>query len=166
MQRVSRSGLSIGDADDAIARWVNKHTGYVHPKSSIKPEARNVDFLESHDWTIPTDSIEALCAQAHDKPVILCGVGGIEAHANHLFRAMFALVIDDETLINRLTTRTTNCWGKQAHELERTLSWQQPAREDYQKYGNVIIDATQPIEVVTDQILDHIQAFEQCDLAN
>jgi adenylate kinase family enzyme len=158
---VRRGYQALDSDDDGLARWVNKETGYVHPKSSVKPEARTPEFLSAHDWKIPRESVEKLADQATHETVFLCGVGGNETEIRDLFKAMFALVIDDETMTHRLTTRTTNNWGKQAHELALTLGWQQPAREDYARYGHIIIDATQPLEKVVDAIVTTAKDLEE-----
>lgn len=156
----ARGYAALDSDDDALARWVNKDTGYVHPKSSVKAEARTESFLQAHDWKIPRPAVEKLATEARDKTMFLCGVGGNEAEIRDLFKAMFALVIDDETMKHRLATRTGNDWGKQPHELALTLGWQDQARQDYAKYGHLVIDATQPLDTVASEIIRHADQLE------
>ena len=155
-----RRGYEAFDADDNLARWVNKATGYVHPKSSVKAIQRTESFLQQHDWKIPRPAVEELAAAAENQTMFLCGVGGNEAEIRDLFKAMFALVVDDDTVRHRLATRTGNSWGKEPHELALTLGWQTAARRDYAKYGHLVIDATQPLEAVVDNIVQRAEQLE------
>lgn len=159
-KELRQRGFQAHDSDDNLARWVNKDTGFVHPKSSVKPEQRNSAFLSEHDWRIPRPAVAELAKQAGNEVVVLCGVGGNEAEIFDLFRAAFALVIDNETMRHRLTTRTNNNWGQQPHELAMTLSWQNQALDDYKKYGHIIVDATQPLALVVDEIVSTVSQLE------
>ncbi len=143
--------------DDALARWQNKHTGYIHPKSSVKPAQRTPEFLAEHDWNVPREYVEELAKKAHDKPVFLCGVASNEPTLRDLFTHTFALHIDEATLINRLQTRTNNDWGKQPHELQQTLKLQRNAEQKYRKLGYSIIDATRPLDDVVTEIIKGVK---------
>ncbi len=72
------------------------------------------------------------------------------------FLKVLALVIDDKTLKQRITTRTNNNFGKVPHELESILEWQSLAEENYQKFGVTTVDATKPIQAVVDEILSNM----------
>ncbi len=153
-QELKNRGFEAYDVDeDGIAKWQNNRTGFIHPKSSIKKEARTPEFLKHHAWNVPRDEVEELAERAKDRTVFLCGLGTNESEMLDLFKAVFALVVDDKTLEQRLLTRTGNDWGKQPHELQQSLAWQRGARDTYQKLGYIVIDATMPVETVTDSIL-------------
>jgi dephospho-CoA kinase len=98
--------------DDSFARWRNKNSGYIHPKSSIKKEARTEAFLADHTWVVPRSEVEELARRAKNKDIFLCGVASNEDELRNLFKQIFELVIDNETLKHRLLTRTSNDWGK------------------------------------------------------
>ncbi len=94
--------------------------------------------------------------QAADKTIILCGSLANEDKLHDLFSKVFALYVDDETLKHRLSTRTTNDWGKQPHELAQTLEHHRKIHDKYQQRKDTIIDATKPLDKVVDDILWHI----------
>jgi adenylate kinase family enzyme len=139
--------------DDGLAKWHNNKSGYVHPKSSVKSEDRTKAFLKRHSWKVPRSEIESLADHAHDKSIFLCGVVGDEKEIRNLFKDVFALVIDDQTLKRRLLTRTNNDWGKQPHELKLVLKWQHDSLKSYRKFGYTRIDAAKPIPTVVNNIL-------------
>ena len=139
--------------DDGLARWQHKQTGYIHPKSSVKPHQRTPQFLAAHSWNVPRQYVEELARKAAAKPIFLCGSLGNEAGLHDLFAKVFVLHVDDETLKHRLATRTSNNWGKQPHELQQTLEHHRTAYKKYEQLGDVIIDATRPLPQVVEDIL-------------
>jgi hypothetical protein len=70
-----------------------------------------------------------------------------------LFDYMICLVADNETIRNRLETRTTNAFGKHPEELAAALGWNDGAEARYQRLGATIIDGTRPAPDVVDSIL-------------
>jgi thymidylate kinase len=70
------------------------------------------------------------------------------------------LVIDKDTLVERLATRTTNDYGKQPHEVDEIKGWHKNYEKQYQAFGATIVDATQPVEKVTDQILASVEQIK------
>jgi hypothetical protein len=139
--------------DDGLARWQHNQTKYIHPKSSVKPHMRTAEFIAEHSWVVPREFLEDLATQAKGQPVFICGSISNDAELRDMFKAVFALYIDDDTLKHRLVTRTTNDWGKQPHELAQTLRHHQGAYERHQQRGDFIIDATQPVDKVADEIV-------------
>lgn len=139
--------------DDGLARWQHNQTGYIHPKSSVKPHQRTAEFLAEHSWSVPREHVEELARQASSKPIFICGSLANEDELHDLFEKVFALYVDDETLKHRLATRTTNDWGKQPHELQQTLEDHQKAYKNHEQKGDIIIDATKPLNAVVNDIL-------------
>lgn len=144
--------------DDGFARWCNKKSGYIHPKSSVKKEDRTEAFLADHSWIVPRSEVEELAKRAKNKDVFLCGVASNEDELRDLFKQVFELVIDNETLKRRLVTRADNDWGKQPHELRQTLEKNQNAEELYRQNKPTLIDATESIELVTANIIEKVRA--------
>lgn len=62
-------------------------------------------------------------------------------------------MVDDETLKHRITNRTENNFGQNPHEFALISDWQKTAEGDYRKFGATIVDATQPLEQVVDEII-------------
>ncbi|HUD06252.1 MAG TPA: AAA family ATPase [Candidatus Saccharimonadales bacterium] len=153
-QELKSRGYEAYDVDESgLAKWQNKETGYVHPKSSVKKEQRTREFLESHSWNVSRQEVEELAVRAKDKDIFLCGAVTNEIEIRDLFKLVFALMVDNKTLKHRLLTRVGNAWGKQPHELEQTLVWQHDANEAYKKFGDFIIDSSRPINDVVNDIL-------------
>ena len=151
-----RGYVAYDTDDDALARWQNTETGYIHPKSSVKANDRTEDFLAAHSWNVPREYLERIAVENTAKTVFVCGVANNLDQLKDLFRNIFALTIDEATLRHRLLTRTNNDWGKQPHELAQTLKLHREALGTYQSLGYHIIDSCQPLEKVVNDILASI----------
>jgi shikimate kinase len=114
---------------------------------------RTAEFIAHHSWNVPEEHVIDLAQKAEDHPIFVCGALGNEAELRNLFKAVFALYVDDDTLTERLTNRTTNDWGKQPHELEQTLRNHHTIYDRYRALGDFVVDATQPPEKIVDNIL-------------
>ncbi len=152
----SRGYVAYDTDDDALSRWQHNQTGYIHPKSSVKADQRTEEFLAEHSWNVPREYIEKIADDAGDHEAFVCGVADNMAQLRDLFSGVFALIIDEATLRDRLANRTNNDWGKQPHELEQTLDVHKKALETYAKLGYTTIDATQSTAKVADDILARI----------
>jgi dephospho-CoA kinase len=155
LKRRGYEAYDVDEAGPATAKWHNDVTGHVHPKSSVKKEDRTPEFLAEHSWKVPRQEILGLTKQASTKTVFLGGAIANEPELQDLFSSVFALTIDDGTLRHRVASRTDNDWGKNPHELEYTLAVNQELDERYRKFDYVVIDATQSLEAVVDEILAH-----------
>ena len=159
MRELKSRGYEAYDTDDdGFARWRNDKTGYIYPKSSVKKEDRTEDFLKTHSWQVPRREIEELAKKANDHAIFLCGVASNENQIGDLFKTVFELTIDDETLIRRLLTRTNNDWGKQPHELQHSLAEQHNNAGLGRKFVRISIDATKPLQTVVGEILKIVES--------
>jgi dephospho-CoA kinase len=88
-----------------------------------------------------------------DHYIFLCGVASNDEEVWGLFDKVIALTLDETTLRRRITERTNNDFGKVQHELDDILMWQKTAKEDYEKLGAIIVEATKSIKETVDLIL-------------
>lgn len=152
-------GYEAYDVDErgpVTAKWHNDVTGFVHPKSSVKKEDRTPEFLAAHSWKVPRQEVIELAQQAETKTIFLGGSIANEADLKDLLNTVFALVIDDDSLKHRLTTRTNNDWGQNPHELELTLQTNHGLLATYRQLNHILINANQPVDKIVAEILNHV----------
>lgn len=151
---LTKRGYTAYDTDeDGIAYFYHNETNQPVTER-MSHEERTPEWRSQHTWKALRETVEKLADQAKDKPVFLCGVTNNDADELwDLFSQVFALTMDETTLKQRITERTNNDFGKNPHEFADLLRWQQTATEDYKKLGAILIDATQPIEDVANEIL-------------
>jgi 5'(3')-deoxyribonucleotidase/dephospho-CoA kinase len=150
---LKRGYTAYGTDEDSLAYFYNNQTG--EPiRHHMPADKRTPEWRAQHTWKVSRSAIEKLRASAGDEPVFLCGVVANDADELwDLFNKVVALTLDEQTLRHRITSRTNDDYGKNAHEFAALLKWIQTAETDYVRLGATIIDATKPIEQVVDDIL-------------
>jgi len=159
LSELKQHGYEAYDVDEAgpvAAKWTHNTTGYIHPKSSVKQADRTPEFIAEHSWKVPRHEVIDLSDKAGVKDVFLGGAIANEPELQDLFKTVFALAIDDNTLKQRLANRTSNDWGKNPHELEYTLAVNQELAERYHRLGYTVIDATRPTDAILSEIINYI----------
>jgi broad-specificity NMP kinase len=146
----SRGELAV-DADwEGYCHWFDRTSGQV---VTNPPDPVPAGWLERFGWKIDRTEVESLSKRTHDQTAFLCGSAENEEVVSDLFDHMICLVADNETIRNRLKTRTTNAFGKHPEELAAALGWNDGAEARYQRLGATIIDGTRPPTEVVDSIL-------------
>ena len=149
---LERRGYKAYETDD-LAAFYDTRTGQ-KTTSGQTAEERTPGWRKYHEWKIPPDTVAQLVHDSTDKIVFLCGVVANDAEFWKLFTNVYCLFVPPDQLEPRLVERPDDqAHGKNAHELANTLAWASYAKQQYTNLGAVIIDATQPINTVVDEIL-------------
>jgi len=150
---LNRRGHEAHDTDrDGNAVWVNRTTGAVTEMADATDRSRP-GWLDDEEWRVVPQRVEALARRADGRLVFLCGSTANESEVWYLFSRVLYLLIDEETLRDRLATRTSNDFGKLAHELEAILSWRAIGAADHERWGAIGVDATRPLPDVVDEVV-------------
>jgi broad-specificity NMP kinase len=145
---------ALGGAEDDIAAFYDNQTSQ-RINRWVPAIERTSAWLSDHTWKITRSTMEGLRKKAEKELIYICAVtANDEDELWDLFDKVFALTIDEQTLRHRLATRTNNDVGKISNELESILARQKLAKQKYKELGATIIDATQPIKKVVEDILD------------
>ena len=147
--------LSLGqvaiEADwEGYNHWADRKTGHVvaEPPYPVPP-----GWLERFAWKISRPKVAALAASTRDTTAYLCGSVENEAEVRDLFDLMVCLVVDDDTVLGRLQSRTTNAFGKHPEELAAALEANAATESGYRRLGASIIDGGRPPAQVAEAIL-------------
>jgi dephospho-CoA kinase len=119
-----------------------------------KPANAPSDWNINHDWVWKPEKIEEAMNQSGD--AFICTITPSQIDYYDRFDKIFVLTLDENTMLHRLATRTSNDYGKKPEELEHIL-------KNYKKFGNdlakshnaILIDASPPLQKVVDEILSH-----------
>jgi broad-specificity NMP kinase len=153
---LKKRGFRAFDTDhDNIAYFYNNTTN--EPLiQHVSSEERTPEWRSRYTWKAKREVVEQLRYQDTEGPVFLCGVTSNDAEELwDLFAKVFALVIEDEEeLKKRISERSEDGFGKNPHELATLMRWRLTATEDYRKLNAIIVDSSQPINEVTDYILE------------
>jgi dephospho-CoA kinase len=144
-------GESAVDADwEGYNHWVDRTSGQVVVDP---PDPVPAGWLDRFAWKIIRAEVEALAASTHEETTFLCGSVENEEEVRDLFDVVVCVVVDTETLRDRLLTRTTNTFGKHPEELAAALEHNDRVESTYRRLGATIIDGVRPPAEVVDAIL-------------
>ena len=148
---LKRLGELAVDADwDGYSHWVDRASGQVVVDP---PYPAPAGWLERFAWRISRAEVAALAGRMHDKTAFLCGSAENEGDVWDLFDLVVCVVVDNETLRDRLLTRSTNAFGKHPEELAAALGCNDRTESTYRRLGATIIDGRRPPAEVADAIL-------------
>ncbi len=151
-----RGQTALGGVEDKVAAFYNNTTGKRIDWMPI--DKRTPEWSAEHTWKIARVTIEKLKASAGGDLIFVCATTANDTtELWDLFDEVIALIIDEATLRHRLATRTNNDVGKSPSELAAIVKRQQTAQQMYQEFGTVIVDSTQPIDAVVDEIIASIR---------
>ena len=99
------------------------------------------------------ERVRELAEQAKTKLIFVCGIPANDNEFREYYDKIICLVIDEETMKQRVATRTTNEFGKSSDELKLMLYWHGKMLERYKEWGATMIDAAQPLDNVVDEVI-------------
>jgi shikimate kinase len=150
---VKRGYEAYDTEHDGISAWYNKKTGKRTAEFGVMPE-RTEAWLSQHEWRTSIDWVKQKAAEVKDKHIFLCGGAANEAEIRVLCQTVIWLKTDEETIRSRVNNARDHDYGTQPHELAQIIKENSYNETIYQnKFGAIMIDARQPIDVVVDEAL-------------
>ncbi|QUQ70060.1 AAA family ATPase [Kutzneria sp. CA-103260] len=145
-----RGELAV-DADwEGYNHWVDRTSGQVVVDP---PYPAPAGWLDRFGWRISRAEVEGLVARTHDQTAFLCGTVENEADVRDLFDLVVCVVVDNETLRDRLLNRTTNAFGQHPEELAAALDHNTRVESTYRRLGATMIDGRLPAADVAAAVL-------------
>lgn len=113
----------------------------------------DLGYQHGADWLWDEGKIQGILSDASDGMLFICGSATNRGKFIPKFDKVFILCVDDGTLKYRLLHRTNNNFGKDPITLARQIEYNQGVKEHSIARGRIVIDATQPVNKVVDDIL-------------
>jgi dephospho-CoA kinase len=153
-KELKRRGYKAYDIEeiDGMFSMVDKKTRKVAERYDNK-------FLEdakNHDWVCDEKKLSCLIMKNPKGVVFYCGVASNLDDLLHLFYRVFLLKASPETTRSRLSTRTSNNFGRTREVQEWVLSWKGWWEDHITEKGAIVIDSNRTIKQVADEILKNI----------
>lgn len=153
-RELKHRGYEAYDVDeDGLAKWQHNETGYIHPKSSVKPHQRTPEFLVAHSWNVPRTEVEELASKTKDRNVFLLGAFANQDDVIDLFGKVIALTIDKQTLADRVKNRPDSGFGKSEHEFDAIMDCYDDVYDKYKRLGYITVNSNRPIDEVVDDVV-------------
>ena len=150
-------GFEAYDTDkDKISSYFNIKSGeevFTDPKNRID---RSEQWYREHEWRINLQHIESLRVNEGKKLIFVCGMSSNRLEIATMCDMFITLLADPETLKKRIVHRRKS-YGKQPHEMKRILESQIKKLNEDHKAGSKIIDASNSISKIVDDIITLVQ---------
>jgi len=139
----ARGFSAYGVDEDGYGKWLDRISG---EKRQLPAGREGLDmhrWFDAHAWVLDVDKIAVLKERSDraNETTFLCGVAAGDADAWSSFDVVCALVVDEETIKQRVDRRA-DAFGKRPHEMAEILRWNAGFEETYRGFGAVIVDAT------------------------
>jgi shikimate kinase len=152
-KELSKRGYEAYDTEHIPSSgWHNKKTGKWAAGFGEMPE-RTDEWLGQHEWRISLDWVRETAEKAGYKPVFLCGGSANEPEIRQLCSKVVWLKTDEQTIKSRVNNPRDHDYGTRPHELAATIENNKQREAEYREAGAIIVDATQPIDKVVNEIL-------------
>jgi broad-specificity NMP kinase len=138
---LNKRGYKAIEADEVLADWIDPLTGLPTEDHS------------SYNWHWDKKKFDSLVQDTREGNLFICGGAMNKPDFLHHFSKIFTLHLDDETLKERLRNRTNNDYGKKPEELAFQLKENQLTEQYSKERGAILIDATQPIKTIVEEII-------------
>jgi thymidylate kinase len=103
------------------------------------------------------EKVNELVVQAQDKTVFLCGIPANDIDFFDVFDKIIFLDLDKDTMLKRIKTRANNSFGQSEDSLALLVKWFDQIQERYKKAGAIFIDASKPLDAVTEEIISIVK---------
>lgn len=107
-------------------------------------------------WLWKNEKIMAVINDLSQERVFICGSATNREDYLPSFDKVFILHVDDKTLKHRLQNRTNNGFGKNPKVTARQVQLNQGIKEYSIRLGRIVIDATQPLDLIVRDIIAQI----------
>lgn len=141
---------------NGISAWYNKKTGKRAAEFGEMPE-RTDTWLRKHEWRTSIDWVTEKAKKAKHETIFICGGSANEAEIRAMCQTVIWLKTDEATILKRVNNARDHNYGTKPHELTQIIKENSYNESIYlNKFGAILIDATQPIGSVVDSILKNI----------
>jgi adenylate kinase family enzyme len=152
-------GYEVHDTDDpnhtGIAGWHERESGmYVAGFNELEVTE---ELLETHVWRLTDAAVAGFQERARTHQVYLAGrLREAEAVITASDYLVY-LTVSSETIADRLVKRAQIPgeveWGKEAWQIEKSITVNQELEMEYRALGAIMINAERPLETVADEII-------------
>jgi thymidylate kinase len=151
-KELRKRGYAAYDTEVGFSYFVNKKTGH----RVYRPSNPTLEWYERHERVFNEKILNNLLAKHANETLFICSITANQKKFYPIFKKIFLLTIDKNTLIERIGSRTDNHFGKHPVEFSRLLARHDQFDEKLKSLGAIPVDGRLPLEKVTKSILAQI----------
>ena len=146
-----RRGYVAYDTDSMPAVTWFDHVATGEPVAEGSREITHPIDFDRFAWNWRPEALRALLESAED--VFVYAITSNTVELRHHFDTVFVLELDEQTLAERLRTRTDHDFGKHPAEAAAVLRHNRVIADEWRERGAIAIDATGSVGTVVDEIV-------------
>ncbi|MBX4197207.1 AAA family ATPase [Candidatus Saccharibacteria bacterium] len=151
-KELRRRGYAAYDVEEGFSYYVDKQTG----ERCAYPKQPSQEWYDQHERVFDEKVLLGLLKKHAHEPLFICSITANQAKFYPQFDKLFLLTASDDIITHRLGTRTNNYFGKHPLDLQRVIGRHQQFDDELLALDAIPIDASLPIEQMTNKILSYI----------
>jgi broad-specificity NMP kinase len=146
-------GYAAYDTEEGFSYYVDKQTG----ERCAYPKQPSQEWYDRHERVFDEKVLMNLLKKHADEPLFICSITANQIKYYPQFDKIFLLTAPDDVITHRLGTRTNNYFGRHPLDLARVIGRHEQFDDELKAAGAVVIDSTQPLDTVADEIIKHTE---------
>ena len=114
------------------------------------------EVINKVDWICDTQKLKSHIEQQKSEIVFYCGASSHTEKMIPLFDALILLTAKESVIRQRLSTRTSNDFGKAKEIQDMVVEWQEGYEKMGKKYGAIVVDTNNELERVAAEVIEKI----------
>jgi gluconate kinase len=147
-----RRSYAAYDTEEGFSYYANKQTG----QRVTRPHEPTQEWYDKHHRVFDEKVLLNIFKKHPAEPLFICSITANQVKFYPEFKKIFLLTAPDGIITHRLGTRTNNYFGRNPLDLQRVIGRHQQFDEELKAVGAIVIDASQPVDKMVDQILGHL----------
>jgi broad-specificity NMP kinase len=152
-KELRRRGYAAYDTEEGFSYYVDKQTG----ERCAYPKQPSQEWYDRHERVFDEKVLMNLLKKHAGEPLFICSITANQIKYYPQFDKIFLLTAPDDVITHRLGTRTNNYFGRHPLDLARVIGRHEQFDDELKAAGAVVIDSTQPLDTVADEIIKHTE---------
>ncbi len=150
--KLNEMGYTSYDMEEipGLFSMLDKKTG----KPFVDYDHTDLEKVTSLDWVCDTEKLASLIKNETSPLAFYCGNASDMDTLLPFFDSVVLLKVGPEATRHRLTTRTSNEFGRAPHVQDWIMTWKDQWDEDMEKKGAITIDAHQGLDDIAREIIE------------
>lgn len=150
---LTKLGYKAIDIDSSNLSKRYEKNSWDETKSLPEPHESHLSWYQDREWKIRPVDILKIKQESTDRKVYLCGITENYAEIKQYFSKVFCLVLHKDGVLERISSRVNNDFGKDPAQLEYILAKHEQYETLLSNSGALMIDATNPLPQVVEEII-------------
>lgn len=146
-------GYTAYDIDDVegLFTMVDKKT----QQPVVNHSNDDLQKVQNIDWICSVDNLKKIIADEKSDIAFYCGNASNLDEIIPSFDLIILLKVDSEVARQRLSTRTSNDFGRTKEVQDWLLSWKDSWEREVEEKGAIVIDANRDLSIVASEVIEN-----------